>query len=72
MMAASSIYLTNKLFKKSVAWDKIMEEETKYTEIEVKQCAKDMCIVLENAGKGNQNLTAVKRKYASSSFLAIS
>ena len=70
MMAASSIYLTNKLFKKSVAWDKIMEEETKYTEIEVKQCAKDMCIVLENAGKGN--LTAVKRKYASSSFLAIS
>ena len=36
MMAASSIYLTNKLFKKSVAWDKIMEEETKYTEIEVK------------------------------------
>jgi len=48
----------------------MMEEETKYNENEVKQCAKDMCVILENAGKGN--LTAVKRKYASSTFLAIS
>ena len=35
-------------------------------ESQIKQCAKDMCIILENAGKNN--LTAVKRKFSSKDF----
>lgn len=70
MLAAASIYLTSKLFKKEKPWDCKLEIETSYKESEIKSCAKDMCLILEHAGKNN--LTAVKRKYASKNFLAIS
>lgn len=60
-LACATIYLVNKIQKKE-GWCENMTKATKYTETQLRPCAKDLCILLQNANKSN--LTAVKRKFS--------
>lgn len=73
LMAAAVIFLTNKLFRKNIAWTNSIQEITHYKEDQLKPCARDLCIILQNVSSSeNLQQTAVKRKYAQSKYLFIS
>lgn len=47
MMAAGAIYLSNKIVKKSEAWNIQMQTSANFTEAEIRPCAKDLCLLLQ-------------------------
>lgn len=67
-IACSAIYLVNKIQKKE-GWSDLMVKHSKYNEIQLRPCAKDLCILLQNASKSN--LQAVRRKFSSTKFLEV-
>jgi len=67
-LACSAIYLVNKIHKRE-GWSDVMIKHGCYTESQIRPCAKDLCLLLQNAGKGN--LQAVKRKFTSTKFLEV-
>lgn len=67
LLASSSIYLTNKLKKKSRAWSTILEKQTGYSEQELKPCAKELLIILERASV-DPMLKSIKKKFSSANY----
>lgn len=67
-IACSAIYLVNKIHKRE-GWSDLMIKHAKYSETQVRPCAKDLCILLQNASKSN--LQAVKRKFSSTKYLEV-
>ena len=67
-LACSAIYLVNKIQKKE-GWSNVLVKHAKYSETQLRPCAKDLCILLQNAGKSN--LQAVRRKFSSTKFLEV-
>jgi len=59
--AAASILLSNKLLRRP-SWTSATVRHTKKTEAELKECAKEMCVLLENAE--TSNLQAIRKKYS--------
>jgi hypothetical protein len=47
-LAVSALYLSLKIFKKLECWNPTLEMHAKYNEIDIRMCAKDLCIVLQN------------------------
>ena len=68
LLASGCIYLCNKLYKRS-GWNDVLERNAKYDEPTVKQCAKDLLVLLQNVDK--VSLQAVKRKFSSSKYLEV-
>jgi len=67
-IACSAIYLVNKIHKRE-GWSDLMIKHAKYSETQIRPCAKDLCILLQNASKSN--LQAVKRKFSSTKYLEV-
>lgn len=70
LIAASSLYLSNKILKKPISWSELLEKNTFFNENDVRICGKDLFILVQNANKSS--LTAVKRKYGDSKFSFVS
>ena len=68
-IACSAIYLSCKILKKD-AWSETMVKNTFYTEIQVRTCAKDLCVLLQNSSRST--LQAVKKKFSAVKYLEIS
>jgi len=64
IVAAATIYLVNKLFKIQDCWDHQIQQVTGYSEQQIRPCAKQLCIILQNVDTDLANYTALKRKYA--------
>lgn len=64
-IACSAIYLVNKINKKE-GWSSLMIKQAKYSETQLRPCAKDLCILLQNVGKSS--LQAVRRKFSSNKY----
>jgi cyclin B len=64
-IACSAIYLINKINKRE-GWSSIMAKQTKYAETQLRPCAKDLCMLLQNVGKSS--MQAVRRKFSSSKY----
>ena len=45
-IACSAIYLSNKIYKRSECWNDILVIHAKYSENDVRPCAKDLCLLL--------------------------
>ena len=45
-LAASALYLANKIFLKIECWNETIAYHSKYNEYDVRPCAKELCIVL--------------------------
>lgn len=69
LLACSAIYLINKM-KKNEIWPESIARSSNYAENELKQCSKEMFLILQNVDKSN--LQAVKKKFAQPKFLEIS
>ena len=50
LIAAASIYISKKMLKRSNAWSIDMYENTGYNEKIVRDCAKDLCGLLNFSG----------------------
>lgn len=68
LLAASTLYLTLKITKKDEI-EKITDL-TEYSEDKLKECAKDVCVILNNVENGS--LQAVRKKFATSKYLEVS
>jgi G2/mitotic-specific cyclin-B, other len=62
MIAASAIYLSQKMMKKKVIWNEVLTKQTGYTEAMLASCGKDICEALKQNEKGE--LQALKKKFA--------
>ena len=69
MLACSSIYLVNKLIKKTSNWNIPLIKNTKYNENNLNLCSKDIFHLLQNGERSN--LQAVRRKFSSPKFLEV-
>jgi cyclin B len=65
-LASSALFLANKIMKVSPAWSEALQEQTRYTEAQIKGCAKEMCALLQAAEKAS--LQAVRKKFSQSQF----
>lgn len=70
LMACSALYIINKFQKKSDLWPENISFSAQYSENELRQCSKEMLLILQNVEKCN--LQAVKRKFSLPKFLEIS
>jgi len=61
-LAASAVLLSNKLLRRSPAWKPALVKQTRMTEQMLKDCAKDLCELLE--GAESSSLQAVRKKYS--------
>ena len=64
-LACSSIYLVNKILKKE-GWPEHLAKSCKYTDAQIRPCAKELCLILQNAAKNS--LQAARKKYSSTKF----
>jgi hypothetical protein len=67
LLAAASIYITLKITKKS-DYEKLYQV-TGYTEDRLRECAKDICIILDSVEK--ISLQAVRKKYSLTKYLEV-
>lgn len=70
ILAASGLYLSNKILKKNISWNEILEKNSSFSENELRPCAKDLFLLLQNAEKSS--LQAVKRKFSDPKWLSVS
>jgi hypothetical protein len=71
LIAASAIYLATKITKRasSSLWVGPLLKETKYTENEIRHCAKDLCLLLQ--GIERCSLKAVRKKFSLPKFYEV-
>jgi cyclin B len=67
LLASSSIYITLKITKKCES-EKIFEL-TGYSEEKIRECSKDICLIIENVDKNS--LQAIKKKFSMPKFLEV-
>ena len=71
LMAASAIYLINKIKRVDSAWPDQLMAASGYEEKELRACAKDLCHVLEGA-ESNQYAKAMRKKFSLPKFAEVS
>jgi len=69
-LAATAIFLSNKLMARKPSWTEALVAHSKFDERELRVGARDMCCLLENANQSK--LQAVRKKYALDRHHAVS
>lgn len=69
-LAAAALFLSNKLVRRHPSWPSQLIKHTRYTESLIKNCAKEMCCLVEGADRSS--LAAVRKKYAHQRFHGVS
>jgi cyclin B len=69
-LAASAIFLSNKLLRRHPSWPAHLIKHTRYTDGLIKSCAKEICALVEEADRSS--LAAIRKKYASEKFHGVS
>lgn len=68
-LAAAAILLSNKLMRRQPAWTPAAVKHTRMTEPMLKECAKEMCTLLEFAE--HSPLQAVRKKYSQTKYHSV-
>lgn len=61
LLAASALYLSQKIVKRTDPWSKTLVLASQYKESQIRPCAKDLCILLQGVEKCL--LKAVQKKF---------
>ena len=62
MLASASLFLSMKILKKeNPPWTETLKTATEFSEQQIRQCAKDLCVLLKNME--TCSLKAVKKKF---------
>jgi len=67
--AAAAVYLSNKLLRHSPSWNSTMVKHTHFTEAMIKDCAKELCAILE--GAETNPLQAIRKKYSNPKYHSV-
>lgn len=71
MIACSAIYLVHKIRKNIVPWsEETMVQSTKYLELDVRPCAKELCALLQSVDK-RSTYKSLKKKFSNAKFLEV-
>lgn len=70
LIAAAGIYIAKKMLKRSNAWSVEMHENTGFTERLVRDCAKDLCILL-NSASTKKDFEQLYKKFSLPKFLEV-
>lgn len=71
VIACSALYLANRFRNKQVLWSKEVEQASGLREKDLKACTKTMCFHLKKQKRQNE-MTAVRRKFATEEFFCVS
>ena len=67
LIATASVFLTKKLLKRPSPWCIDLQELTRYKEKKVRDCARDICIMLNSVSK-KKSYESLYKKYSTSKF----
>ena len=67
LIATASIYLAKKLLKRPSPWCINLQETTRYKEKKIRDCARDICIMLNSVSK-KKSFENIYKKYQTSKF----
>lgn len=67
LLATTSVYLAKKILKRPNPWCSTIQEHSGYKERLVRECAREICIVLNNVTK-KKNYDSVLKKYSTNRF----
>ena len=70
-IAASALYVAKKVQKRSSPWCPFMTQQTGYDEKQVRECAKDLCLILYKANT-NQEYLSIAKKFSLPRFFEVS
>jgi hypothetical protein len=72
LIATAAVYLVNKIRKNaSQVWnEEVMLATTKYAELEVRPCAKELCALLQTVDK-KSNFASLKKKFSLPKFCEV-
>ncbi len=70
MISASSLYIAKKVLKRQQPWSSLMTEQTSYTEKQIRDCAKEICIVLNSAHE-KQEYSSLYKKFSMAKYLEV-
>jgi len=68
-LAAAAVLLSSKLMRRQPSWPAAAVKDSHFTEQMLKECAKEMCPLLENAE--HSSLQAVRKKFSQSKYHAV-
>lgn len=69
LVAAAALYLASKIDQVPRAWGGELSDQSHYSEVEVKTCAKDLCVLAQGAEKST--LQAVRKKFSLPKYLEV-
>ncbi|CAG9324748.1 unnamed protein product [Blepharisma stoltei] len=69
ILAASAIYLANKIQGSQIVWPQSLVENSPYKESDLKPCARDLCMLVQGAEKCS--LQAIRKKYSQPAYLEV-
>lgn len=67
LLASAAIYLINKIRKRSEAWPDLLIAATNYEEKELRNCARELCQLLEKA-EDLPNTKSLKKKFSTAQY----
>jgi cyclin B len=68
-VAAAAVLLSNKLLRHQPSWKEACVKHTKLTEQKLKECAKEMCALLEHAE--HNSMQAVRKKFSNAKYHSV-
>tara|TARA_B110000285_G_C14845931_1_gene477581 strand:+ start:354 stop:773 length:420 start_codon:yes stop_codon:yes gene_type:complete len=71
MLAAASIYISKKIKESSLPWSPFMISQTGHSENEIRECARDICFILNNV-ENKSFYKAIQTKYNDPKYLSVS
>ena len=70
LVASSAIYVARKIMKRPNAWSQLMTEQTTFDERMVRDCAKDLCFILNQAPQKTDYASIIK-KFSLAKFMEV-
>ena len=70
LIAASAIYISKKIMKRSNIWSELMTTETQFDEKMVRSCSREICYILNEVHKKPQYKSILK-KYSTEKFMEV-
>lgn len=66
-IAAASIFFIKKIRRKTPCWEADLQQTTHLNENDIRQCARDICSLLQNVDENDQ-MDALKKKFSTPQF----
>lgn len=71
LIACAAIYLVHKIRKNVAPWsEEVMVASTKYKELDIRPCAKELCALLQSVDK-RSTYKSLKKKFSQPKFLEV-